>query len=258
MEINNFKIGNRKDDIKILFMIIFIFFFIVWLLTPPGNKFVQVCFWGHNVQYVVTKIVDKNATEEYLFYWKNAVYLAQLKDRKAITEINKAIQKAPRYLSKEEINNLYRDEANINIIFKQYLDALNAYLKLKNFESSDYIKIAMLLKKQEKYPLAVSYCNKLFSYELAKEDGLACIADVYATAGKFNSSVKIYDYLINRNSNRAEYYMQRADYKRLTGDFIGQREDIRKAQELDPKISLEVADLGELLLSKNIKLSDFK
>ena len=44
MAIQNFKVGNRKDDIKLLMKLIFVFIIVAWLCTPPGNKILQICF----------------------------------------------------------------------------------------------------------------------------------------------------------------------------------------------------------------------
>lgn len=256
MAIENFKVGSRKDDIRILTIIIIIFVIVAWLLTPPGNKFIQVCFWGHNVQYIVTRIFDKNATEEYKFYWKNAIYLTQMDDRKALYEMNKAIQKAPKYLTEEQTQLMYRERAKMRSVFKDYRGALDDYLRASDLSDKDFIRIAILLNKQGKQPLALTYCNKLFNIELAQDDGYACVAETYASLGKYDSAIKVYDYAISRDKDVAENYIARAKYKKMNGDKFGESVDIHNAKYIKPSVKSEVFDIYENLLSKNVSLID--
>ena len=253
MAIENFKIGSRKDDIRLLKIIVFLFVIAVWLVTPPGNKFIQVCFWGHNVQYAITRIKDKNVTEEYKFYWNNAIYLTQLGDQKALTEMDKAIILMPPYFTETQSQTMYKERAKMRCVFKDYKGALDDYLKVKNLNNDDILRIALLLKTQKKNSLALSYCNKLLFIELGLPNACACVADVYASVGKFNSSIKVYDYLIKREPDVAEHYLARAKYKKIVGDNIGARNDIYLAQLKDASVDLELAPITDVLLLKNIK-----
>lgn len=255
MAIDNFKIGNRRDDIKILITIIFSFLIVAWLLTPPGNKFLQVCFWGHNAQYLITSIVDKESIEEYRFYWKNAIYLTNFNDKKAISEMDKAILAIPKYFSEKQAEILYKERAKIKLWFKDYKGALDDYLRVNSLDKDDILRIAFLFNSQGKHSLAVSYCNRLLNIELGNEDAYACIADIYASAGKYNSSVKVFDYLINRGETKPEYYIIRSNYKKLAGDTLGESLDREKALELDSSIQLENIQVTNVMLPKNIKLA---
>ena len=46
--ITNFQKQSRKDDVKLLVWIVVGFLFIAWFCSPPGNKLLQLCFWGNN------------------------------------------------------------------------------------------------------------------------------------------------------------------------------------------------------------------
>lgn len=255
MAIQNFKVGNRKDDIKLLSIIVMAFLVVLWLATPPGNKFIQVCFWGHNVQYVVTRIVDKNATEEYKFYWKNALYLAKMNDKRALTMMDRAIETMPAYLYERDVQNMYLDRAKIRCMFKDYIGSLNDYFKSTSLSNDDILRIALMFKMQNKNSLAVSYCNKLLNYELGFQSGCACIADVYASAGKVSQSIKLYDYLVTKDPDEANYYFVRAQYKKIKGDKIGERNDLYLAKLKDPDVDKKYKPIADVLLAKNINLS---
>lgn len=256
MEIENFKIGDRKKDIFLLKIIIFLFIFVAWLLTPPGNKFMQVCFWGHNIQYFITRIVDKDATEEYKFYWRNAVYLTKMGDKKALTEMDRAIETIPRYFSEKEVKIIYKERAKMRCIFEDYKGALSDYLRVDAINTDDYLRIAFLLKKRGKPSLALSYCNKLFNIELAFDDACACVADIYANVGKYNSSIKVFDYLINKESDVAEHYIVRAYYKKLAGDIIGSERDIYMATKMDKSVDKNTPPIADVMSLKKVDLLD--
>ena len=54
--ITNFQKQSRKDDVKLLVWIVVGFLFIAWFCSPPGNKLLQLCFWGNNTKYFITKL----------------------------------------------------------------------------------------------------------------------------------------------------------------------------------------------------------
>ena len=254
MAIKNFRLIDRENDIMILKNIIISFIIIAWLLTPPGNKFVQLCFWGHNVQYAVTRIFDKNATEEYKFYWKNAIYLAKMNDKKALTMMDKAIEAIPTYFTEKQVRVMYLERAKIRCMLKDYKGSLNDYLRVGNLSNEDVLRVAFMLKSQEKSTLALSYCNKLLDLEFGFSSGCACIADVYADAGKVDYSVRVYDYLINRDPNVPEHYIARSKYKKMLGDKVGERNDIYIAKLKNPDVDENYSPITDILLAKNIEL----
>ena len=62
----NYIQNTRRDDTKLLVGIVVAFLLVAWFCSPPGNKFLQICFWGDNVKYTVAKIVKPSSTNEYL------------------------------------------------------------------------------------------------------------------------------------------------------------------------------------------------
>lgn len=256
MAIENFKVGNRKDDIKLLLLIIFGFIFIVWCITPPGNKFLQVCFWGHQVQYAFNNLIDKETNNDYSFFWKNAIYLTKFNDKRALLEMDKAIKSLPTYFDNDKIQVMYKERAKMKCVFNDYKGALDDYLRVKNLDSEDILRIAYLLQKQKKPSLAIACCNRLLSLELGRPQACACIADVYAKAGKYESSVKVMDYLITKDEPEAEYYVLRSKYKKQIGDTLGADLDLDKAKEMDFRVNLEYNPMEDIMLAKNMKFSN--
>ena len=109
--ITNLKKTNKKDDMKLLLWIIAGFLFAAWLCTPPGNKFLQMAFWGNNTKFLIAKLTNNYASTEYIFHRNNAVYLAKMyqKKDKALKEMNKAIETLPSFASETELNTLYKE-----------------------------------------------------------------------------------------------------------------------------------------------------
>ena len=92
--ITNMKKQNRKDDAVLLAWIAIIFLVVVWFVTPPGNKFTQLCFWGNNTKFFFAKMIGTSSSTEYIFHRNNAVYLAKMYPKKdtALKEMDKAIK----------------------------------------------------------------------------------------------------------------------------------------------------------------------
>ena len=224
----------RKNDIKLLCLLIGVFIFIVWLCTPPGNKFAQMCLWGNNTKFVIAKLTQSSDDiNEWKFYRNNAVYLADMgMKKKSISEFKKALATVPTYISDSELQNLYSDGARLFLFFKEYKNALGLLVKIEKPDIKDMFKIALLYKEIGNLKKAVSYCNSIINMDNNAYIGYVCLADMYATAKKYNTSVKIYDLLILNKGNRANYYSERAQFKRLAGDIKGCNEDLAKARNL--------------------------
>ena len=58
-----------------------------------------------------------------------------------------------------------------------------------------------------------------------------------------------------RAPEQAEYFIERAYYKKLAGDTQGEKKDIEKAKSLNPTVNLEITPITDILLPKNIRLS---
>ena len=128
------------------------------------------------------------------------------------------------------MNSLYRDRAMIRLYFKEYKGALEDFLKLPQLDFNDRLKVAQLYKKIGNNKYALSYCNSILDIDPQAYAGYACIADVYATAGKPHVSVKVYNMLIDRVPNRSKYYLDRAHYKKICGDIEGANIDLEQAE----------------------------
>lgn len=251
----DYKTYNRQKDIKILSIMIGIFLFIVWLCTPPGNKFAQLCFYGNNTKYFIANIINPEAASAHKFHHNNAVYLVDMKrDKMALRELNKAILALPVYESDKVMYKLYKDRALVNMKLGNYKAALNDYLRCSNLSIQDRLRIALLFKLTENNKKALEYCNSIVNIDYASYPGFACIADVYANVGKYDTSIRVYDLLIDRTPNKPRYYVERAAYKKITGDIDGYNEDIAKAKEILPNIDTEYSIINDTLHPKSLKL----
>ena len=85
--IRNFNAKERRNDTIILSIIIMAFIFLVWVCTPPGNKFIQLAFWGSNTRLLWAKLTDNAAATEWMFHRNNAVYLAKMKNKDGALKI---------------------------------------------------------------------------------------------------------------------------------------------------------------------------
>lgn len=254
--IKNLKPETKKNDAKILAWVIIGFLFVVWLCTPPGNKFMQVCFWGNNTQFMIAKLQNKDETTAYKFYRNNAIYLAKMDmKKKALAEMDTAIKSLPAYMPDGTLESLYRDSAQLKLFYQDYRGALNDYTKVKNLEFNDYFKLAMLYKVNGNNKYAVQYCNKIISIDSTAYAGYLCLADVYAGIGRADASVRIFDLLIDRVPNRAKYYADRANYKLIIGDKRGNFEDMEKAKELAPHMNFNTSLVKETLEPKVLTLT---
>ncbi len=254
--ITNFNSQNRAADIKALKVIIAIFLFVVWLCTPPGNKFMQICFWGNNTQYFVAKMTVPESVDEWIFHRNNAIYLAGMDNKKAsMIEMNKALATIPTYASDKQLSDLYKDRAQLRIYFKDYKGALNDYARVStDLSMTDRLKVAVLYKVNGNNKYALSYCNSILDVDPQAYAGYACIADIYDFVGRPDASVKVYDLLIDRVPNRAKYYADRALFKQKAGDADGYNQDMNKAKELSPSVNTKFTLIEDTLYPKKLTL----
>ena len=255
--ISNFNNYTRKDDIKLVTIIILVFLFIVWFCSPAGNKFLQIRFWGNNTRFLITKLTNNSETTAYKFYRNNAVYLAKMYKNKdsALREMDKAIQSVPAYISDKELKNLYKDRANIRICAGDYKGALNDFIQAENITFQDYLKIALLYKEVGMYKQAMSFCNAILNVDNTAYSGFACLAYLYDTAGRTDIAIKVWDLALDRRKNNARAYADRALLKKKIGDFEGYKEDLAKAKEIFPTIDIEQSIIKDTLQPKVLSLS---
>lgn len=254
--IENLKPKQKKDDTKILVGIIIGFLLVIWLCTPPGNKFMQIAFWGNNTQFMIAKMQNKTETTAYKFHRNNAIYNARMdRQKEALEDMDKAIQSLPAYMPDHVLESLYRDSAILKLYYRDYKGALNDYTKVKSLEFNDYFKIAMLYKVNGSNKHAAQYCSMIISNDSTAYAGYLCLADVYAGVGRVDASVNIMNLLIDRVPNRAKYYADRAGYKLQMGDKRGHYEDMEKAKELAPHMDFDTSLVKETLEPKVLTLT---
>ena len=253
------KKKSVKDDIKIIAGIVTAFLFVAWLCTPPGNKFAQMCFFGNNTKYFVAKLTKPDEIKEYEFHWKNAVYLVDMKNYKdALKELDKAIQSYPVYMPENKLAQLYRERAKLKFFCEKYRSSLNDFLKVGPLSAQDNLYVAMLFRADGNYREAVKYCNRIINLDSNSHMGYACIANVYSEAGYPQNSVRVYDYFIDKYPNRAKYYVERALYKKATGDIEGSNEDIKTATTLEPSVNVNSSYIEEFMHPKIFKFDKKK
>ncbi len=259
--ITNLQKTSRKDDIKLLIWIIVGFLVIVWLCTPPGNKFLQMCFWGNNTKFLVARITNNVDSKEYIFHRNNAVYLAKMyKDKKrALKEMDKAISTLPTFASPDELNSLYKDRAAIKVMAQDYRGALSDYMNagvnVNNIGFNENLTIALLFKEVGNYREAMSYCNNILNKDNTAYAGYACISDLYSSLGRYDLSLKVWDLAIDRKKNNAQAYVDRANTKKQLGDLEGYNADIKKAKEFVPTIDLDKSIIYDTLHPKILMLT---
>ena len=248
---------NKKDDMKLLIWIIAGFLFAVWLCTPPGNKFLQICFWGNNTRFFVAKLTNSAETTEYLFHRNNAVYLAKMfpKSKKALIEMDKAIKTLPAYISENELNRLYKERAEIKLFLGDYKGALNDFVNSDMITFNDSLKVALLFKMAGNYKEALSYCNNILNKDSAAYAGFACMADIYTSYGRPDIAIKVWDLAIDRNKNNPRAYADRALVKKAMGDIDGYNSDVKIAKEYSPAIDIEDSIIENTLHPKILTLN---
>lgn len=255
--ITNFKKTSRKEDAKLLAWVICGFLFVAWLCTPPGNKFLQVCFWGNNTQLFISKLTHNSDAMEYLFHRNNAVYLAKMypNKKKALEEMNKAIQTFPSYSSESELKSLYKDRADIRLMAGDYKGALSDFMNSGDIQFNDNLKVAMLFKEQGNYREAMSYCNRILEVDSTAYAGFACLSNLYTNLGRYDIALKVLDLSIDRRTNNAKAYAERAKVKKLMGDLEGYNKDVAKAKEYSPTINIDESLTYDALHPKILTLT---
>ena len=254
--INNMK-PQRKNDLQFLAWIIAGFLFVAWLCTPPGNKFLQICFWGNNTRFFIAKLTNNIDTTEYIFHRNNAVYLAKMyKNKKsALREMDKAISTIPTFVSDNELKSLYKDRAEIRLMAGDYKGALNDYINSGKIDFTDYLKLAMLFKEFGNYRAAMSYCNAILNVDNTAYAGYACLSELYTSINRPDVALNVWNLAIDRKQNLARAYVDRANVKKQLGDLDGYNKDIAKAKEYSPTIDLEESIIEETLHPKILTLS---
>lgn len=258
--ISNFNKKNRKDDIKALILLIAFFIFVIWLCTPPGNKFAQLALYGNNTQLLIAKLTKPSSElNEWLYHRNNAVYLHRMNDKKgALSEIDNAINTYPSYMSENSLKELYLTRAQLRLFYKDYNGSLSDYMRVDSLGLIDKFRVALLFKQVGNNKYALSYCNEILNIDTSAYIGYACIADIYAGVGKYDTAVRVYDLLIDRSPNRARYYFDRAGYKKMCGDIEGYNEDLKMAKSISSHLDTNYSIIKETLAPKSLSLDIIK
>lgn len=226
--------------------------FIAYFVMPPYDKIAQLHYLINNVKYCM----KGQETEAYIYHRNNAIYLTRMDNADgAIREMDKAVEVLPNNAADSILYSLYKDRAQIKMYYGDYKGALNDFLRIPSHGMNDYLSIAMLLKESGKKKLAISYCNRIIDIDIKAYAGYACIADIYASAGKYEAAVMIMDLLIDRSPNKAKYYADRAMYKEKLGDVNGARYDFDKAKELSPFINFNESITDGAIHPKKLTLT---
>jgi tetratricopeptide (TPR) repeat protein len=238
------KRNKDKEYRNIIIGMIVSFFLVIWLATPPGNKFMQIVFWGNNTQFFIAKLFNKADAKEFIYHRNNAILFARMDMKeKSLKEMDKAIQTAPTYISDSVYESLYKDRALLRIYYGDYKGALGDYLRAKDLDLLEQFRLALLYKQNLDNKRALSTCNLILATDSNAYSGFVCLAEVYSGVGRNDIAVRVFDVLIDRKPNRAQYYVDRAFYKAKAKDETGYASDIATAEQLAPNIKLTPSSL---------------
>lgn len=256
MTISNFKKASRKDDIRILSIIVFCFLMIVWFCTPPGNKFLQVCFWGHNTKHFFAKILKPEEVSEYKYHRNKAVYLAKMEMKEdALKEMDKAIMSIPAYVPQSELESLYRDRAYIRMYVGDLQGALSDFCNSGKISFNDNLKMALLLKENGDYKNAMSYCNAILQLDTTAYAGYACLADLYESFNRPDMAIRVWELAISRKQNNARFYVDLAKLYKSIGDYDKYELYIAQAKQYSAMINEDESLIEDTLHPKVLYLS---
>lgn len=256
--ITNFKQQSRKDDLKLLAGIILAFLLIAWMCCPPGNKFLQISFWGNNTKYFVSKLVNPAQAQEYIFHRNNAIYLAKMypKDKAALKEMDLAIDSLPQLAPERELKILYKERGDINLFLGNKKAALRDFVRGRDLLGyDDLLKIAMLFKEEHQYREAMSFCLLMTELNEKAYTGYSCKAEIYNSIGRPDVALNIWNQAIELNRGNARMYAERAKVRKALGDLTGYNEDVKTAKEYSPVIDIDDSIINETLNPKILTLS---
>lgn len=251
--IKDFNKNEKRDDAIKLALLVLAIFIGIWLMLPPGDKAAQLGYSYNNLTYFLFAKNDNK--KEVVFHRNQAVYLARMgKQKAAMLKINKAIDVACAFADDRQMEKLYSDRAMIKLYFKDYKGALNDFLKAGKVDMSKQLIMSQLYKLNGNKKLALSACNGLIAVNEKGYSGYACLADLYASVGRYDVSVKVYDLYLDRVSNKARGLADRSYYKSLMGDTVGADADLKAAKNLSSNIKNEITILEEALNPKYLNL----
>lgn len=254
--IENFNDKKKKrDDAIVLTGILLTLCFIVFMVIPPYDKVAQLGYTFNNLKYTCSGKL-KAQYDDAVFHRNQAIYLARMNSKhQSLKYMNKAIVLASGSATEEQLKSMYRDSAYIKLYFSDYKGALSDYLKSGHPAFNDRLTIAQLFKVNGNNSQAMTYCNSIINTDVKAYAGYACLADLYASSGKYDASIRIYDLYIDRAGTKPRALADRAYYKNMNGDIDGANNDLKAAQDLSPNITDKITILEDALKPKYLKLS---
>ena len=249
--------GASLEDTKIIVTLIVTLIFFIWIFMPPLNKILQIMSWGNNIYYYFAKTFNASSVQEYIYHKNNAIYLAKMYPEgssKALAEINKAIDTAPKYIPKAEMDTLYTDRAKIKLFAGDKKGALSDFMKSEQIDFVDKLPVAILLAENKRYRSAMNLCNEILEAESNAFSGYACLAEVYNQIGKTGEAINIYDMVLDRKKNVYWAYIERGKLKLKLNDNASAEKDFAKAKEYAPRISKDDSYFAEALSPKYVVL----
>ena len=243
---------NSKNKYGFVIFIIFM----VWLFYPNYSGFIQSCYWADNILYSVLRVLHINKTPEYIHYRNNAVYLTKAYPKNpapAYREIDRAIASFSGSPENGNLSQLYKDAALIKLYYGDKKGALTDLQAIKNPDTNDNLRMAILLADESKFKEAETYCKTILAKSSRAVSGYVCRAYVYEKSGDVDSALQLYDYLAELKPNSEVVFMERSYFKKRNGDTQGALEDINKAKS----ISSYIPEDGVSILDKTINIKDF-
>ncbi len=250
---------DNKDDIKLLCLMLIAIAFVIWLILPPRNKFIQInmlkASYNHN-QVVKKQGSDPNA---YLFHRNNAIYYMNINEKeKAVEEINKSLDLLPENVNNYMYNNLLRDRATFWIYNKEYKLALDDLLLIEEPDVLDIFRMALLYDELQDFEEMLNLCEIIVDRAPTSYEPLACLAKVYYNYGEYENAIKVYDVLIDRSKEMAVYWADRAYYKDLIGDSEGAKADYARAKELSNNVKTGLTVIENVIHPQKLDLEVIK
>lgn len=249
------KKDRDNDDTKVITAVIITVILLFWIFIIPGNKIVQICSWGNDINYMFAKIFNQSPPE-YIHLRNKAVYMAKMypkHPKRSLYYMDKALAAIP--ADKEsELRSLYAERANLKLYYKDQKGALNDFILAKELGIDDNFKAGLLLADTGHYKLALSYCDKILAANYLAFSGYVCLSNLYEKAGRSNAAITFYDLAIDRKPGNARAYMERAKLKQRLGDSEGYDSDMAKAKELSPYIDTKESIIDDAIKPKKLSL----
>ena len=253
MKISGFQSRSARDDAMIILLIVAVFILCIWFASPPKNKALQMCYWGYKIKSFYLKKTRNVDINKYRYHVNNAVYLIKLyrKEpwslRRALTEMDLAIESFPSAEANNNLKNLYKKRANIKLIAEDYKGALVDYSIAGNLDFNESLRVAILYTKLGKYDEATRDCTNLIQRDASTHVTFACLANVLIQKGQYNEALRLYNISVDRNPNNAQAYMDRAKLKKIMKNEAGYKSDLAIAHEISPLLKEDFSYMDSII-----------